>query len=85
MKTVYDALDPIVHASATEREKGAKFEAACVYYLNADPFWSRFFSRVGTLEQAATWPDSPVYGQLRDIGFDLVAQTAAAGEWWVIQ
>lgn len=33
MKTVYDALDPIVNGSATTKEKGDKYEAACVYYL----------------------------------------------------
>ena len=32
MKTVYDALDPIVNGSATTKEKGDKYEAACVYY-----------------------------------------------------
>ena len=29
MKTVYDALDPIVNGSATTKEKGDKYEAAC--------------------------------------------------------
>lgn len=30
MQTVYDALDPIVNASISEKEKGTKYEAACV-------------------------------------------------------
>ena len=38
MKTVYDALDPIVNGSATTKEKDDKYEAACVYYLKNDPF-----------------------------------------------
>lgn len=85
MKTIYEALAPIFEESETSKEQGTKYEAACVYYLKADPYWSKFFSRVGTLEQAASWPDSPVYGQGRDIGFDIIAQTAASGEWWAIQ
>lgn len=47
MKTVYDALDPIVNGSATTKEKGDKYEAACVYYLKNDPFYALFFSVSG--------------------------------------
>ena len=57
MKTVYDALDPIVNGSATTKEKGDKYEAACVYYLKNDPFYALFFSRVGTIAQALEWDD----------------------------
>lgn len=85
MKTIYEALAPIFAESETVKEQGTKYEAACVYFLMADPFWSKFFSRVGTLEQAATWPGSPVYGHGKDIGFDLIAQTANDGQWWAIQ
>lgn len=84
-KTVYEALAPILAECQTTKEQGAKYEALCVYFLQADPFWSKFYSRVGTLEQAAAWPDSPVYGQNQDIGIDLFAQTAASGEWHAIQ
>lgn len=84
-KTVYEALAPIFAESLTAKEKGTKYEALCVYFLQADPFWSQFYRRVGTLEQAATWPDSPVYGESNDIGIDLFAQTAASGEWHAIQ
>lgn len=84
-KTVYEALAPILADSQTAKEQGTKYEALCAYFLKADPFWSSFYSRVGTLEQAASWPDSPVYGQNQDIGFDLIAQTAATGEWHAIQ
>ena len=84
-KTVYEALAPILTESQTTREQGAKYEALCVYFLKADPFWSKYYSRVGTLEQAAAWPDSPLFGQHQDIGFDLLAQTAANGEWHAIQ
>lgn len=84
-KTVYEALAPILAESQTTREQGAKYEALCVYFLKADPFWSKYYSRVGTLEQAAAWPDSPLFGQHQDIGFDLLAQTAVSGEWHAIQ
>lgn len=84
-KTVYEALAPILTESQTTREQGAKYEALCAYFLKADPFWSKYYSRVGTLEQAAAWPDSPLFGQHQDIGFDLLAQTAASGEWHAIQ
>lgn len=84
-KTVYEALAPILTESQTTKEQGAKYEALCAYYLKADPFWSSFYSRVGTLEQAASWPDSPVYGQNQDIGIDLFAQTAVSGDWHAIQ
>lgn len=45
-KTVYEALAPILTESQTAKEQGAKYEALCVYYLKADPFWSNFYSRV---------------------------------------
>lgn len=61
-KTVYEALAPILTESQTAKEQGTKYEALCAYFLKADPFWSSFYSRVGTLEEAASWPDSPVYG-----------------------
>ena len=72
MKTVYDALDPIVNGSATSKEKGDKFEAACVFFLMSDPFWSKYLSRVGTLEQARSWDDCPVR-DTKDVGIDLMA------------
>lgn len=84
MKTVYDALDPIVKGSATEKEKGTKYEAACVFFLKSDPFWSKFLSRVGTLEQARAWEDCPVR-DTKDVGIDLMAQIADSGEWMAIQ
>ena len=83
MKTVYDALDPIVNASISEREKGAKYEAACVWYLANDPYWASLFTRVGTLEQALAWEGCPVH-DTQDTGIDLVAQEAD-GAWWAIQ
>lgn len=49
-KTVYEALAPIFAESLTAKEKGTKYEALCVYFLQADPFWSQFYRRVGTLE-----------------------------------
>ena len=84
MKSVYDALDPIVNGSITEKEKGTKYEAACVYFLKSDPFWSGFLSRVGTLEQACGWDDCPIHDS-KDIGIDLVAQERESGLWWAIQ
>lgn len=58
MKTVYDALDPIVNGPARTKEKGDKYEASCVYYLKNDPFYTLFFSRVGTMAQVLKWDDS---------------------------
>ena len=84
MRTVYDALDPIVSASISEKEKGAKYEAACVWYLANDPFWASYFERVGTLEQALTWDGCPVH-DTQDTGIDLVAQSREDGSWWAIQ
>ena len=84
MKSVYDALDPIVNGSLTEKEKGAKYEAACVWYLRNDPFWAGYFSRVGTLEQALSWDDCPIHDE-QDTGIDLVAQLAVGGAWCAIQ
>lgn len=84
MKTVYDALDPIVNASISEREKGAKYEVACVWYLANDPFWASFFDRVETLEQALSWEDCPVH-DTQDTGIDLIARERDEGAWWAIQ
>lgn len=83
MKTVYDALDPIVNASISEREKGAKYEVACVWYLANDPYWASALERVGTLEQSLAWDGCPVH-DTQDTGIDLVAQ-GADGAWWAIQ
>ena len=84
MQTVYDALDPIVSASISEKEKGTKFEVACVWYLVNDPYWASYFDRVGTLEQALDWDDCPVR-DTHDTGIDLVAQSHEDGSWWAIQ
>lgn len=84
MQTIYDALDPIVNASISEKEKGTKYEAACVWYLRNDPYYAQFFSRVGMLEQALDWDDCPVH-DTQDTGIDLVAQEAQTGIWWAIQ
>lgn len=84
MRTVYDALDPIVNASISEREKGTKYEAACVWYLANDPFWASYFERVGTLEQALAWGGCPIH-DTQDTGIDLVARSREDGSWWAIQ
>lgn len=84
MNTVYDALDPIVSASISEKEKGTKYEAACVWFLGNDPYWASRFSRVGTIEQALSWEGCPVH-DTQDTGIDLVAQEAETGDWWAIQ
>ncbi len=84
MKSVYDVLDPIVNASISEKEKGAKYEAACVWYLRNDPFWAQRFERVGTLEEALGWEDCPVH-DTQDTGIDLVAHDVEDGSWWAIQ
>ena len=84
MKSVYDALDPIFNGSLTEKEKGTKYELACVWYLKNDPYWSGRFSRVGTLEESLSWQDCPIHDS-QDTGIDLVAQTEVGGYWCAIQ
>ena len=84
MQSVFDALDPIVNSSVSEREKGAKYEAACVWFLRNDPYWSQKFDKVGTIEQALKWQDCPIH-DTQDTGIDLVALDGANGEWWAIQ
>lgn len=84
MQSVYDALDPIVNSSVSEKEKGTKYEAACVWFLDNDPYWSQRLSRVGTLEEALEWEDCPIH-DTQDTGIDLVAQDAGTEEWWAIQ
>ena len=75
-----DDLDYGVIGNPTKatKEKGDKYEAACVYYLKNDPFYALFFSRVGTIAQALEWDDCPVH-DTQDNGIDLMAQTAEAG------
>lgn len=84
MQSVFDALDPIVNSSVSEREKGAKYEAACVWFLRNDPYWSQKFDKVGTIEQALKWQDCPIH-DTQDTGIDLVALDGANDEWWAIQ
>lgn len=84
MQSVFDSLDPIVNSSVSEREKGAKYEAACVWFLRNDPYWSQKFDKVGTIEQALKWQDCPIH-DTQDTGIDLVALDGANGEWWAIQ
>lgn len=72
MQSVYDALDPIVNSSISEKEKGTKYEAACVWFLDNDPYWSQRLSRVETLEQALGWGDCPIH-DTQDTGIDLGA------------
>lgn len=84
MRTVYDALDPIVSASISEKEKGIKYEAACVWYLANDPYWASYFECVGTLEQALAWDGCPIH-DTQDTGIDLVAKSREDGSWWAIQ
>lgn len=84
MKTVYDVLDVLFDESISEKEKGTKYEAACVWFLKNEPYWQGKFSRVGTLEQVLDWPDCPIQ-DTQDVGIDLVAQERATGQWWAIQ
>lgn len=84
MQSVYDVIDAIVNASISEKEKGAKYESACVWFLRNDPYWSQKFDKVGTIEQALKWQDCPIH-DTQDTGIDLVALDGANGEWWAIQ
>ena len=72
MVSVFDVLEKILNSAISERDKGAKYEALCVWFLQNDPYWRTYFERVGTLEQALEWPDRPFETRL-DTGIDLVA------------
>lgn len=68
-------------AAASEREKGTYFEDLIVCYLREEPMYRDLYSDVWTY---ADWAQSQGLDK-RDAGIDLVARTAATGEFHAIQ
>lgn len=73
-------LDKYREESISERDKGNKFELLMLRYLKTDPVFA------STLENVWLWNDFFAKDQFggKDVGIDLVAQTAG-GNYWAIQ
>ena len=80
MKTFQDILREFRQGSASEREKGGKFERLMQGYLLTSPIYAK------TLKTVWMWHDFPFRSQFggSDLGIDLVA-LSYEGEWWAIQ
>ena len=80
MKTFQDILREFRQGSASEREKGGKFERLMRNYLLSSPIYAK------TLKTVWMWHDFPFRSQFggSDLGIDLVAQSYD-GEFWAIQ
>jgi len=80
MKTFHDILREFRQGSASEREKGGKFEKLMRGYLLTSPIYAK------TLKTVWLWHDFPFRSQFggSDLGIDLVAQSYE-GEFWAIQ
>lgn len=80
MKTFQDILREFRQGSASEREKGGKFERLMRGYLLTSPIYAK------TLKTVWMWHDFPYRRQFggSDLGIDLVAQSYE-GEFWAIQ
>ena len=80
MKTFQDILREFRQGSASEREKGGKFERLMRGYLLTSPIYAK------TLKTVWMWHEFPFRSQFggSDLGIDLVAQTYE-GEFWAIQ
>ncbi|MER5304105.1 type ISP restriction/modification enzyme [Streptomyces lasiicapitis] len=70
----------IRNESATNRERGTRFEELMMRYLGADPDWSEQFTRVWMYHD---WPGAE--SDKRDVGIDLVAQDRETGGFCAIQ
>ena len=80
MKTFQDILREFRQGSASEREKGGKFERLMRGYLLTSPIYAK------TLKTVWMWHDFPFKNQFggSDLGIDLVAQEYN-GDFWAIQ
>ncbi|MDR1055621.1 MAG: DEAD/DEAH box helicase family protein [Prevotellaceae bacterium] len=80
MASFHDILTLFRKESATEREKGARFERLMQLYLRTEPFYASRFKNVWL------WEEFPFRKDLggSDTGIDLVAQTTH-GAYWAIQ
>lgn len=78
--TVLDILQQIRSTSATNRERGTRFERLMVTYLKSDPQWTEQFDEVWM------WADSPLAdANATDTGIDLVARDVETGGYCAIQ
>ncbi|MDQ2815446.1 MAG: DEAD/DEAH box helicase family protein [Actinomycetota bacterium] len=80
MTTVHDVLRMIRETSATNHERGSRFEKLMRSYLGIDPAWAEQFSKVWLW---ADWPGAAANKQ--DTGIDLVAQDRETGGFCAIQ
>jgi predicted helicase len=80
MTTVHDVLRMIRATSATNHERGSRFEQLIHAYLGVDPTWAVQFSKVWLW---ADWPGAAANKQ--DTGIDLVAQDRETGGFCAIQ
>ena len=80
MTTVHDVLRMIRETSATNHERGSRFEQLMRAYLGTDPTWAEQFSKVWLW---ADWPGAVANKQ--DTGIDLVAQDRETGGFCAIQ
>lgn len=80
MKTFNDILREFRQGSASEREKGGKFERLMRGYLMTSPIYAT------TLKVVWLWNEFPFRSQFggSDLGIDLVGQTYE-GDFWAIQ
>lgn len=80
MKVFQDILRLFRQGSASERDKGGKFERLMKGYLLSSPLYAK------TLRNVWMWNEFPFRGQFggSDIGIDLVA-LSHEGEYWAIQ
>ncbi|WP_194091658.1 DEAD/DEAH box helicase [Vibrio hibernica] len=81
MSHLTDLLDEFRVASQSEREKGTYFEELTVAFFKNEPAYKDHYCEVFTYSE---WAKS--YGRDgKDVGIDLVAKTAATGEYHAIQ
>ncbi len=80
MTSFQDILSQFRKESASEREKGTRFERLMQLYLQTEPFYASRFKNVWL------WEEFPYRKDLggSDTGIDLVAQTTH-GAYWAIQ
>ncbi|MFI0984987.1 DEAD/DEAH box helicase [Streptomyces exfoliatus] len=78
--SVHDVLKKIRDESATNRDRGTRFEELMVRYLGADPDWREQFTQVWMYHD---WPGAD--HNKRDVGIDLVAQDRETGGYCAIQ
>ncbi|KOR27649.1 hypothetical protein TI05_18530, partial [Achromatium sp. WMS3] len=81
MTALTNLLDSLRQAAPTERDKGTRFEELTLFYLRNEPSYRELYAQVWSY---GDWAAEQGLDQ-RDVGIDLVAQTAATGEFHAIQ